>query len=99
MNIVIEDDVKRTLKIRNKGIITIDYGILSSCWSIMPQVFLSPKSPADSSLYDEYRIDNITVFMKKDLILDEEVRVKFPKYASDLSGKEFEVVGATPPTL
>ncbi len=31
MNIIIEDDVKQSLKVRRKDIITIDYGILSSC--------------------------------------------------------------------
>lgn len=31
MNIVIDDNVKETLRIRDKDTITIDYGILSSC--------------------------------------------------------------------
>lgn len=63
----------------------------------MPQVFINLKSPADSSEFDEYNIDNMKVFIKKELKLEDEVRVKYPKYASDLSGREFEVVGATPP--
>ncbi len=31
MNITIDDNVKETLRIRDKVAITIDYGILSSC--------------------------------------------------------------------
>ncbi len=65
----------------------------------MPQVFLCLKSPLDSNKFNEFQVDDMKVFVKKDLILDEEVRIKYPKYASDLSGREFEVVGAIPPTL
>ena len=97
MNIIIEDDIKETLRVRRKDIITVDYGILSSCWSLMPQVYLSLKSPVGSSEYEEYKVGNITVFINKELSLEDEVRIKYPKYASDLSGKEFEVVGTIPP--
>lgn len=31
MNIVIDDDVRENLRIRDKEAITVDYGILSSC--------------------------------------------------------------------
>ena len=97
MNIIIEDNLKESLRIRRKDIITIDYGILSSCWSLMPQVFLSLKSPVGSCEYEEYKVDNMTVFINKELTLEDEVRIKYPKYASDLSGKEFEVLGTIPP--
>lgn len=97
MNIVIDDNVKETLRIRDKDTITIDYGILSSCWSIMPQVFVKTKDPVDPTEYERHQVDNMTVFIKNDLELSDEVRVRFPKVASDLSGKEFEVEGAIPP--
>lgn len=63
----------------------------------MPQVFLSLKSPVDSSEYKEHEVEGMKVFIKNDLVLDDEVRIRYPKVASDLSGKEFEVVGARPP--
>lgn len=97
MVIVIDQDVKRTLSLRKKDVITIDYGILSSCWSIMPQVYISPKSPEDSKNYSKHQVDKFTVFINKDLNLEEEVRVKYPERPSDLSREEFEIVGATLP--
>lgn len=63
----------------------------------MPQVFLNLKSPADSIEYEEHEVGNMKVFIKNDLVLDNEVRIRYPKVASDLSGKEFEIVGARPP--
>lgn len=97
MNLIIDDDVKMNLKRRGRSTITIDYGILSSCWSIMPQVFIKGEGTADSSQYSRHEANDMTVFIKNDLILDDEVRVRFPQVASDLSGQEFEAVGATPP--
>ncbi len=63
----------------------------------MPQVFIDLKGPADPEQYEKYQVDKLTVFIKKDLILEDEIRVRYPEVASDLSGKEFEAVGATPP--
>lgn len=97
MNIIIDERIKETLKVRKKSIITIDFGILSSCWSIMPEVFVTHKNPGDSNKFEEVNLDDITVFINRDLILDSEVKIQYPKYASDLAGKEFEVIGATPP--
>lgn len=99
MNIVIDEKVKESLKCKRKNIITIDFGILSSCWSIMPEVFVTYKNPGDSNKFEEVSIDDITLFINRELILDNEVKIQYPKYASDLSGKEFEVIGAKPPKL
>lgn len=63
----------------------------------MPQVFLSLTGPEDSTKYSEHKVGNIQVFIKNDLVLEDEVRIRYPEIASDLSGKEFEAVGATPP--
>lgn len=63
----------------------------------MPQVFVKTKGPVDPNDYEKYQVENMTVFIKNDLELSDEVRVKFPEVASDLSGREFEVQGATPP--
>lgn len=97
MNIVIDDNVKENLRIRDKEAITIDYGILSSCWSIMPQVFIDLKGPVDPEQYEKHQVDKLTVYVKKDLVLADEVRVRYPEVASDLSGKEFEAQGASAP--
>ena len=97
MNIIIDDRVKESLKISRRNIVTIDFGILSSCWSIMPEVFVTHKNPGDSNKFNEVVIDDIIVFINKELILDDEVKVQYPEYASDLAEKEFEVVGAKPP--
>ncbi len=63
----------------------------------MPQVFLDLKSPEDSTKYTEHKCENMKVFINNDLILEDEVRIRFPEVASDLARKEFEIVGATPP--
>lgn len=97
MKVVIDDQVKETLRVRNKNIITIDFGILTSCWSIMPEVFIRHQNPGDFDKFEKVEVGNFTVFLNKELIIDDEVRVKFPEYASDLADKEFEVVGAKPP--
>lgn len=97
MNLIIDDDVKRNLMLRDRFTITIDYGILSSCWSIMPQVFIKGEGPEDPSEYTEHEANDMKVFIKNDLVLEDEVRVRFPEVASDLSGREFEATGATPP--
>lgn len=97
MNIIIDDNVKENLRIRDKVAVTVDYGILSSCWSIMPQVFLSLEGPEDSDDYTEHQVGKMKVFIKNDLVLEDEIRIRYPEVASDLSGKEFEVVGVTPP--
>lgn len=97
MNIIIDDKIKESLHVRGKNIITIDFGILSSCWSIMPEVFVTHKNPGDSNKFYEIQIDDITVYINKELILGDEIKVQYPKYASDLAEKEFEIVGATPP--
>lgn len=97
MNIIIDDKVKESLKVSRKNIITIDFGILSSCWSIMPEVFVTHKNPGDSEKFEKVQIDNINIFINKKLILDDEIKIIIPKYASDLAGREFEVIGATPP--
>ena len=63
----------------------------------MPQVFVDLKGPADPTNYEKQQVDKLEVFVKNDLVLEDDIRVRYPEVASDLSGKEFEVVGATPP--
>ena len=99
MNITIDSDVRNSLSTRGKYIITIDFGILSSCWSIMPEVFVTHMNPGDSRKFEETKVDDFTIFINKELIIEDEVRVKYPKYASDLAEKEFEVIGAKPPKM
>ena len=97
MNINIDDDVKQSLKFRQKNIITIDYGILSSCWSIMPEIFVRLKNPSDSSKFMKYNKDDFNIYINKDLKVEGDVRIKFPRYISDLSEREFEVTGVNIP--
>lgn len=65
----------------------------------MPQVFIKPKGPVDSEKdkYDEYDVDNIKVYFNRELVTEDTVRVRFPEIPSDLSDREFDVEGATPP--
>ena len=63
----------------------------------MPQVYFDLKGPEDPTNYTEHEVSNMKVFIKNDLVLDDEVRIRYPKVPSDLSGKEFEAVGANPP--
>lgn len=63
----------------------------------MPEVFVTHKNPGDSEKFEKVQIDNINIFINKKLILDDEIKITFPKYASDLAGREFQVIGATPP--
>ena len=65
----------------------------------MPEVFIAYKNPGDSDKFEEVEKDDIVIFINRELILDQEVKIRVPKYASDLAGKEFEVVGATPPKM
>ena len=95
MNIVIDDEVVNSLKLRRKNVITIDYGVLSSCWSIMPEIFVRLKNPVDLDKFQRYEKDNFEIYINKELIIKNEVRIKLPEYVSDLSDKEFEVVGVS----
>ena len=63
----------------------------------MPQFFIKGEGPADSSQYSKHQANDMTVYIKNELTLEDEVRVRFPKVASDLSGREFEAVGVVPP--
>ncbi len=65
----------------------------------MPQVFIKPKGPEDSEKekFDEYQVDKLKVYVNKELVTEDTVRVRFPEIASDLSEREFEAEGATPP--
>lgn len=98
MNIIIDEDVLSVLKSRRKNVLTIDYGILSSCWSIMPEIFIRLKNPSDSNKFEKYTKNNLDIYINKDLSLKDEVRIKFPKYISDLSDKEFEASGISLPS-
>ncbi|AFS79396.1 hypothetical protein Curi_c24010 [Gottschalkia acidurici 9a] len=65
----------------------------------MPEIFTRLKNPVDSSRFEKYAKDDLTIYINKELDMEDEVRIKFPKYASDLPEKEFEVLGVKLPTL
>ena len=63
----------------------------------MPELFVGLKNPSDSNKFTKYNKDDFNIYVNKDLQLEENIRIRFPEYASDLPGKELEVTGIVVP--
>ena len=63
----------------------------------MPEIFVRLKNPSDSSKFMKYNKDDFNIYINKDLKVEGDVRIKFPRYISDLSEREFEVTGVNIP--
>lgn len=63
----------------------------------MPEILVRLKNPSDSSKFVKYNKGDFNIYINKDLKTEDNVRIKFPKYISDLPERELEVTGVNIP--
>ena len=94
MDINISEDARMHLRGIGRRDLTIYSKIPKGCWSPQPEIFVNVMEPAVPEDYNDYKVDNITVHLYKDAVLEgNSISIDLAKRASDMADKDFEVEG------
>lgn len=94
IKINIEEDTLNLLKYRRVKKLTIYKELPLGCWGIpKPDFFVKLSGPNNPEDYTKYTLDEIEIYIAKDIETEGFIKIKEAEYFSDLPDKEFEVEG------
>lgn len=90
----IDDNTLNLLKYRRVKKIAIYKEIPFGCWGIpKPDFFVKLSGPINPEDYHQYILNEMEIYISKDIETEDTVVIREAEYFSDLPDKEFEVQG------